>query len=71
MSKIMTRNPIFVTSDTLGIEALQKMVQGEFKYLQMLLWICFIVLTTRYLHSGYCLYGFLLRNFYARRTVEF
>lgn len=28
MSKIMTRNPIFVTSDSLAIEALQKMVQG-------------------------------------------
>jgi CBS domain-containing protein len=25
----MTRNPIFVTSDSLAIEALQKMVQGE------------------------------------------
>jgi CBS domain-containing protein len=29
VSKIMTRNPIFVTSDSLAIEALQKMVQGE------------------------------------------
>lgn len=28
VSKIMTRNPIFVTSDSLAIEALQKMVQG-------------------------------------------
>lgn len=28
MSKIMTRNPIYVMSDTLAIEALQKMVQG-------------------------------------------
>ncbi|RDX95132.1 CBS domain-containing protein CBSCBSPB2, partial [Mucuna pruriens] len=27
VSKVMTRNPIFVTSDTLAIEALQKMVQ--------------------------------------------
>ncbi|KAK9735557.1 hypothetical protein RND81_04G212700 [Saponaria officinalis] len=33
MSKIMTRNPIFVTSDTLGSEALQKMVQGKFRHL--------------------------------------
>ncbi|XP_074307921.1 CBS domain-containing protein CBSCBSPB3-like isoform X2 [Silene latifolia] len=33
VSKIMTRNPIFVTSDTLGIEALQKMVQGKFRHL--------------------------------------
>ncbi|MCI14148.1 CBS domain-containing protein CBSCBSPB3-like [Trifolium medium] len=28
VSKVMTRNPLFVTSDTLAIEALQKMVQG-------------------------------------------
>jgi CBS domain-containing protein len=28
MSKIMTRNPTYVMSDTLAIEALQKMVQG-------------------------------------------
>jgi CBS domain-containing protein len=28
MSKIMTRNPTYVVSDTLAIEALQKMVQG-------------------------------------------
>ena len=28
VSKVMTRNPMFVTSDTLAIEALQKMVQG-------------------------------------------
>ncbi|KAJ1405017.1 PB1 domain [Sesbania bispinosa] len=27
VSKVMTRNPVFVTSDTLAIEALQKMVQ--------------------------------------------
>ncbi|KAL9248155.1 hypothetical protein vseg_021510 [Gypsophila vaccaria] len=33
VSKVMTRNPIFVTSDTLGIEALQKMVQGKFRHL--------------------------------------
>ena len=31
MSKIMTRNPIFVTSDSLAIEALQKMVQGDIR----------------------------------------
>lgn len=29
MSKVMTRNPIFVTADSLAIEALQKMVQGN------------------------------------------
>ena len=28
MSKIMTRNPTYVMSDTLAIDALQKMVQG-------------------------------------------
>ncbi|GAB4855738.1 CBS domain-containing protein cbscbspb3 [Ancistrocladus abbreviatus] len=33
VSKIMTRNPIFVTSDTSAIEALQKMVQGKFRHL--------------------------------------
>jgi CBS domain-containing protein len=26
--KVMTRHPIFVLSDTLAVEALQKMVQG-------------------------------------------
>lgn len=30
MSKIMTRNPTYVTADSLAIEALQKMVQGIF-----------------------------------------
>ncbi|XP_061346836.1 CBS domain-containing protein CBSCBSPB3-like [Gastrolobium bilobum] len=33
VSKVMTRNPIFVASDTLAIEALQKMVQGKFRHL--------------------------------------
>ncbi|XP_020246626.1 CBS domain-containing protein CBSCBSPB3-like [Asparagus officinalis] len=33
ISKIMTRNPIFVMADTLAIEALQKMVQGKFRHL--------------------------------------
>ncbi|XP_027075319.1 CBS domain-containing protein CBSCBSPB3 isoform X2 [Coffea arabica] len=33
VSKVMTRNPIFVTSDTLAIDALQKMVQGKFRHL--------------------------------------
>ena len=28
VSKVMTQNPIFVLSDTLAVEALQKMVQG-------------------------------------------
>ncbi|KAM7256012.1 hypothetical protein ACFE04_011753 [Oxalis oulophora] len=30
---IMTRNPMFVTSDTLAIEALHKMVEGKFRHL--------------------------------------
>lgn len=29
VSKVMTRNPVFVLSDTLAVEALQKMVQGN------------------------------------------
>jgi hypothetical protein len=29
VSKVMTRNPIFVMAETLAVEALQKMVQGE------------------------------------------
>ncbi|KAL0397226.1 UNVERIFIED_CONTAM: CBS domain-containing protein CBSCBSPB1 [Sesamum calycinum] len=29
VSKVMTRNPVFVLSDTLAVEALQKMVQGR------------------------------------------
>jgi CBS domain-containing protein len=33
MSKIMTSNPTYVMSDTLAIEALQKMVQGKFRHL--------------------------------------
>ncbi|VAI15178.1 unnamed protein product [Triticum turgidum subsp. durum] len=33
MSKIMTRNPTYVTADSLAIEALQKMVQGKFRHL--------------------------------------
>lgn len=33
VSKIMTRNPVFVTADSLAIEALQKMVQGKFRHL--------------------------------------
>ncbi|KAM7523506.1 hypothetical protein LguiA_013408 [Lonicera macranthoides] len=33
VSKVMTRNPIFVTSDSLAIDALQKMVQGKFRHL--------------------------------------
>lgn len=28
VSKIMTRHPVFVSADSLAIEALQKMVQG-------------------------------------------
>lgn len=33
VSAVMTRNPIFVLSDTLAVEALQKMVQGKFRHL--------------------------------------
>ncbi|CAL5391900.1 unnamed protein product [Camellia sinensis] len=33
VSKVMTRNPIFVLSDTLAVEALQKMVLGKFRHL--------------------------------------
>uniref|UniRef100_A0ACD5X114 Uncharacterized protein n=1 Tax=Avena sativa TaxID=4498 RepID=A0ACD5X114_AVESA len=33
ISKIMTRSPLYVTPDTLAIEALQKMVQGKFRHL--------------------------------------
>ncbi|MFS7971471.1 putative PB1 domain, CBS domain-containing protein [Helianthus anomalus] len=33
VSAVMTRNPIFVISDTLAVEALQKMVQGKFRHL--------------------------------------
>ncbi|WCJ37720.1 CBS / octicosapeptide/Phox/Bemp1 (PB1) domains-containing protein [Euphorbia peplus] len=33
VSKIMTKNPIFVTADSLAIDALQKMVQGKFRHL--------------------------------------
>ena len=33
VSNVMTCTPIFVTSDTLAIEALQKMVQGKFRHL--------------------------------------
>jgi len=32
-SKIMTRNPTFVTSDSLAIDAMHKMVQGKFRHL--------------------------------------
>lgn len=33
VSQVMTRNPMFVLSDTLAVEALQKMVQGKFRHL--------------------------------------
>ncbi|PKA56952.1 CBS domain-containing protein CBSCBSPB5 [Apostasia shenzhenica] len=33
VSKVMTRNPVFVLSDTLAVEALQKMLQGKFRHL--------------------------------------
>lgn len=32
VSKVMTRNPIFVMGDTLAVEALQKMVQGAINF---------------------------------------
>ncbi|XP_039045252.1 CBS domain-containing protein CBSCBSPB1-like [Hibiscus syriacus] len=33
VSKVMTKNPVFVLSDTLAVEALQKMVQGRSRHL--------------------------------------
>ncbi|KAL6973019.1 CBS domain-containing protein cbscbspb1 [Sarracenia purpurea var. burkii] len=33
VSRVMTRNPVFVLSDTLAVDALQKMVQGKFRHL--------------------------------------
>lgn len=33
VSAVMTRNPVFVISDTLAVEALQKMVLGKFRHL--------------------------------------
>eukprot|EP00250_Pteridium_aquilinum_P010447 c19394_g1_i2 orf=514-2202(-) len=33
VSKVMTRNPLFVMSETLAVDALQKMVQGKFRHL--------------------------------------
>ncbi|XP_071692303.1 CBS domain-containing protein CBSCBSPB5-like [Rutidosis leptorrhynchoides] len=33
VSKVMTKNPIYVLSDTLAVDALQKMVQGKFRHL--------------------------------------
>ncbi|KAM0831767.1 hypothetical protein ACQ4PT_065306 [Festuca glaucescens] len=33
VSKVMTRNPLFVLANTLAVEALQKMVQGKFRHL--------------------------------------
>lgn len=38
VSKIMTCSPIFVTSDSLAIEALQKMVRGA--------WLCYFCTIT-------------------------
>lgn len=37
VSKVMTRNPIFVMAETLAVEALQKMVQGEYLFLCVVL----------------------------------
>nr|XP_043614881.1 CBS domain-containing protein CBSCBSPB1-like [Erigeron canadensis] len=36
VSAVMTRNPIFVISDTLAVEALQKMVIGKFRHLPVI-----------------------------------
>lgn len=36
VSKVMTRNPIFVTSDSLAIEALQKMAQGNIYFFSVM-----------------------------------
>lgn len=45
VSKIMTRNPIFVTSDSLAIEALQKMIQGlVYIYIYLYLFFCLLCL---------------------------
>ncbi|KAI3688659.1 hypothetical protein L2E82_46397 [Cichorium intybus] len=33
VSKVMTKNPTYVLSDSLAVEALQKMVQGKFRHL--------------------------------------
>ncbi|EFJ25849.1 hypothetical protein SELMODRAFT_149040 [Selaginella moellendorffii] len=33
VSKVMTKNPVFVMSDALAVDALQKMVQGKFRHL--------------------------------------
>ncbi|CAF2138271.1 BnaA02g11600D [Brassica napus] len=33
VSKVMTKNPVFVLSNTIAVEALQKMVQGKFRHL--------------------------------------
>ncbi|XP_010550740.1 PREDICTED: CBS domain-containing protein CBSCBSPB1-like [Tarenaya hassleriana] len=33
VSKVMTKNPVFVLSETLAVEALQKMVLGKFRHL--------------------------------------
>ena len=41
VSKIMTRNPIFVTSDSLAIEALQKMIQG-LVYISTCISVCYV-----------------------------
>ncbi|PWZ11192.1 CBS domain-containing protein CBSCBSPB5 [Zea mays] len=36
VSKVMTRNPVFVLADTLAVEALQKMVQGPNNFIETL-----------------------------------
>lgn len=40
VSKVMTRNPVFVLSDTLAVEALQKMVQGSCFSILFYLHVC-------------------------------
>ncbi|KAL8167099.1 hypothetical protein V2J09_008598 [Rumex salicifolius] len=36
VSRVMTKNPAFVLSDTLAVEALQKMVKGKFRHLPVI-----------------------------------
>lgn len=47
VSKIMTRNPIFLTSDSLAIEALQKMVNGEL-HVSVIVFLLYLFLASWY-----------------------
>ena len=56
VSKVMTRNPIFVMAETLAVEALQKMVQGEY----LILCIVLIVNSVTEVVPGYLWqYGYI------------